>query len=77
MIATNREGITMEERISHTYGIETLATGTRIELHPSTTLWMRGACFGNIIDQARRGYRVRLDAGIVGFVPYRLLRPVL
>lgn len=31
------------------YGINTLPIGQRVELHPATDLWMRGARFGEIV----------------------------
>lgn len=37
--------------------------GERVELHPATDLWMRGARFGTIVKAlpVRRAYLVKLD----------------
>lgn len=36
--------------------------GTRVELHPATDLWMRGARFGEVIAIGRKFLHVKLDA---------------
>jgi hypothetical protein len=39
-----------------------LQVGKRIELHPGTDLWMRGARFGTVLSITPKGlYRVKLD----------------
>ena len=36
--------------------------GKRIELHPATDLWMRGARYGTVLSVTPKGlYRVKLD----------------
>jgi hypothetical protein len=36
--------------------------GQRVELHPATDLWMRGARFGDIVKIGRKLLTVKLDA---------------
>ena len=35
--------------------------GKRVELHPATDLWMRGARFGVVIEAETTFYKVKLD----------------
>ena len=35
--------------------------GQRVELHPATDWWMRGARFGEVVKVGRSLYHVRLD----------------
>lgn len=35
--------------------------GDRVELHPATDLWMRGARFGTVVSVGRLMLRVKLD----------------
>ncbi len=45
--------------------------GDRIEMHPATDMWMRGARYGTIIGITRKSLRVELDhmAGIYRVSP--------
>jgi hypothetical protein len=43
------------------YAISDFRVGDRVELHPATDLWMRGARFGNIEGVGRSFITVRLD----------------
>ncbi len=38
-----------------------ISEGDRVELHPGTDLWMRGARFGTVERVSPRGCYVRLD----------------
>lgn len=44
------------------FGIPNLKPGTRVQLHPASDLWMRGATTGTIkrID-ANGNYKIRID----------------
>lgn len=35
--------------------------GDRVEMHPATDLWMRGARFGNVVKVGRTRVHVKLD----------------
>lgn len=52
--------------------------GARVELHPATDLWMRGARFGDVVRvlPARNVVRVRIDATgrVVSLHPSNLLK---
>lgn len=37
--------------------------GTRVQLHPATDLWMRGARFGEVIAVGRTTAKIMLDSG--------------
>lgn len=39
-----------------------LTVGDRIELHPATDLWMRGARYGTVVKVGRKWVHVKLDA---------------
>jgi hypothetical protein len=39
----------------------TFFPGQRVELHPATTWWMRGARFGTVVGSFRQFVRVELD----------------
>ena len=39
----------------------TSQVGKRVELHPATDLWMRGARFGVVIEAGTTFYKVKLD----------------
>lgn len=39
-----------------------LAPGDRVQLHPATDLWMRGARYGEVVKVTNKSYHVRLDA---------------
>ena len=44
------------------FTIDNFREGNRVQLHPETDLWMRGARFGEICGFTRNGkLRVRLD----------------
>lgn len=36
--------------------------GQRVELHPATDWWMRGARYGDVVNVGRSYVRVRIDA---------------
>lgn len=38
-----------------------MKTGDRVELHPATDLWMRGARFGTVKSVGRKFVRVEID----------------
>lgn len=38
--------------------------GDRVELHPATDWWMRGARYGEVVRITKSRVRVRLDCGI-------------
>jgi hypothetical protein len=38
-----------------------LKRGDRIEIHPATDWWMRGACYGEVITLGRKLVTVKLD----------------
>lgn len=42
--------------------LNAFGVGDRVELHPATDLWMRGARFGEVIRVGRKALTVRLDA---------------
>jgi len=43
------------------FSITAFRIGQRIELHPATDWWMRGAKYGNVIAIGRKLIRVKLD----------------
>jgi hypothetical protein len=44
-----------------------VGVGDRIELHPATDLWMRGAKYGNVVDLGKKGVaKIQLDTFKVG-----------
>ncbi len=49
----------MTERLTTTHW----AVGQRVELHPATDWWMRGARFGEVVIVGRTWTTVKLDKG--------------
>lgn len=45
-----------------TYDIKDFTVWQRVQLHPATDLWMKGARFGEIVSIGKRYLHVRLDA---------------
>jgi hypothetical protein len=45
---------------------ESVGVGDRIEMHPASDLWMRGARFGSVVDVGRTTATVQLDKFKVG-----------
>ena len=43
------------------FTIEDFKKGDRVELHPATDLWMRGACYGEVTRIGRKHLYVNLD----------------
>lgn len=43
------------------YTLKDFRVGDRVELHPATDLWMRGARFGTVDGVGRKFLTVRLD----------------
>jgi hypothetical protein len=50
------------------YSIEDFSEGQRVEIHPATDLWMRGARYGVVVKVGLMSVHVRLDAS---FFRYR------
>jgi len=52
--------------------------GTRVQLHPATDWWMRGARFGEVVKIGRKLIHVRLDANgrVVKLVPENIIEEV-
>jgi hypothetical protein len=44
------------------YSIEDFSEGQRVEIHPATDLWMRGARYGVVVKVGLMSVHVRLDA---------------
>ena len=44
------------------YPVASFPPGTRVELHPATDLWMRGARYGVVVTAGYRRVAVKLDA---------------
>lgn len=44
------------------YALSDFTPGVRIELHPATDLWMRGARFGTVRKIGRKFLMVEMDA---------------
>lgn len=42
--------------------IDSFTVGERVQLHPATDLWMRGARYGSVVKIGRLLVSVRLDA---------------
>lgn len=57
--------------------LDEFKTGDRVQLHPATDWWMRGARFGTVITVGRKHLTVRLDAGPKTKVPSDLILEVL
>jgi hypothetical protein len=57
-----------------TYTLADFKVGDRVELHPATDMWMRGARFGTVTKVGRRWLHVRLDhTGTVShFAPHNI-----
>ena len=55
--------------------IKNFSEGQRVQLHPATELWMRGARYGTVVGFGRRVVRVEVDAlrRVVGINPDNLL----
>lgn len=43
------------------YTITDFKPGDRVELHPATDLWMRGARYGNVVRIGQKLLHVKLD----------------
>lgn len=41
--------------------MEDFTVGARVQLHPATDLWMRGARFGEIVKVGRKWLHVKVD----------------
>jgi hypothetical protein len=56
------------------YTITDFKVGQRVELHPATDLWMRGARFATVIKVGTKRVHVRLDrtGGVVYLLPERI-----
>ena len=48
----------------HTYcmSVSDVRVGDRVELHPATDMWMRGARTGEVVEIGKKRVRIRLDA---------------
>lgn len=42
--------------------LEGFTVGTRVQMHPATDLWMRGARYGDVVKVGRKYLVVKLDA---------------
>lgn len=49
-------------KIQGPFTLSDFKAGDRIELHPATDMWMRGARFGAVEKTGRKALTVRLDA---------------
>lgn len=47
------------------YTLADFKPGDRIELHPATDLWMRGARYANVLSVGRTKLHLHLDTGQV------------
>jgi hypothetical protein len=56
------------------YTITDFKVGDRVELHPATDLWMRGARFATVIKVGTKRVHVKLDrtGGVVYLLPERI-----
>jgi hypothetical protein len=56
------------------YTLENFAIGDRVELHPATNLWFRGARYGTVRGIGRKLVKVHVDKldRVVGFPPASL-----
>jgi hypothetical protein len=52
----------MSDNGYYDHPVSAFTAGTRVELHPATDLWMRGARYGAVVTSGRTRVTVRLDA---------------
>ena len=54
--------IPKREKVDRIWAAMREDVGKRVELHPGTDLWMRGARYGTVLNVTSKGlYRVKLD----------------
>lgn len=58
------------------FALQDFWPGMRVELHPATDYWMRGAKFGTVVSTGTKYVHVKLDnvSGIRNFVPRNISR---